>query len=358
MHLKEVQIKNKTLKLPIIQGGMGIGISLSRLAGNMAKLGGMGVLSAAHPGYKHPDFLKEPLDTNLNEMKNEIKKAKKIANGNGLVACNLMVAMNNYNMMVQAVIAGGADAIISGAGLPLDLPRYTKGHEIAICPIVSSGRALKLILRTWDRKYQTTADFIVLEGSNAGGHLGFKDEELRNHTCHSLEALLAEVLEVKKEYEEKYNHEIPVFVAGGVYDGKEVVHYMNKGASGVQMATRFICSEECDADYQYKEAFVNAKKEDVVLVKSPVGMTARALNNSFVQKVNKGQKIEKTRCFNCIKTCDPKITPYCITEALIRAVQGDVEDGLIFCGAKAYLNHEIKPLKEIVEDILKEAQAS
>lgn len=351
-----ITIRNKKMQLPIIQGGMGVGISLSRLAGYMAGLGGMGVISAAHPGYAYPGFETQPFETNLKAIKEEIKKAKELAAGKGLVGVNIMVAMRRYGEMVKAVIEGGADAIISGAGLPLELPKYTKGHDILIAPIVSSARAAKLILRTWDKRYGRTADFIVIEGHEAGGHLGFKEEDLVADHCQDNETIFNEVKAAIAPFEKKYAYEIPVFLAGGMYDGKDLAHALQLGAAGVQMATRFICTEECDAALAYKQAFVNAQKEDIVLVKSPVGMMARAINNPFVQKLNAGKRIERTRCYQCLIPCDPKTTPYCITEALIRAVKGDVEDGLVFCGSNAYRNDGIYPLFQVVNQIMQECE--
>lgn len=351
-----IKIRNKCMELPIIQGGMGVGISLSHLAGNMAGLGGMGVISAAHPGYAYPGFKEDVFGTNFKAIKEEIQKAKQIAKGKGLVGVNIMVAMRRYGEMVQAVIDGGADAIISGAGLPLELPKYTEGHDILIAPIVSSARAAKLILKTWDKRYGRIADFIVIEGHDAGGHLGFKEEELRQDKCQNNDLILAEVKEAIAPFEEKYDYEVPIFLAGGIYDGKDLAHALKQGASGVQMATRFICTEECDADVAYKQAFVEAKKEDIVLVKSPVGMMARAINNPFVQKLNDGVKIPRERCYQCLVPCDPKNTPYCITEALIRAVKGDVENGLLFCGENAYRNDGIYPLADVVKKIMQECE--
>lgn len=353
-----IKIKDKTLSIPLIQGGMGVGISLGNLAGHVAKCGGMGIISTAHPGYRHPDFYTNTLATNLQELDVEIKKAKDIADGKGLVGVNVMVAINDYEEMVNQAIKSGADVIISGAGLPLTLPKYTKGTDVAIAPIVSSGRVANLICRTWDKKFNVIPDFIVIEGSEAGGHLGFDKDEVIEHKTQSLETILEEVLEAIKPYEDKYHQTIPVFVAGGVYSGKDIRHFLNLKASGVQMATRFIATHECDASDIYKQMFVDCKKEDIVIVKSPVGMPGRAMKTELIEKLANGEKIPLTHCFNCLRPCDPKTTPYCISMALIHAAKGDVDKGLVFCGSNAYRIDKIVHVEELINELMKECEES
>lgn len=350
----EIKIRNKQLSIPIIQGGMGVGISLSKLAGSVARNGGMGVLSSAHPGYRCHDFLRDSVNVNMREMKNEVIKAKEIAKGIGMIAVNVMVAIRDYEKMILSAIRGGCDAIISGAGLPLKLPEYVKGKDIAIAPIVSSKKALALILRQWDKKYTRTADFVVVEGSKAGGHLGFHKEDLLNDTTDSLDTILEAVLEIVKEYENKYQQAIPVFVAGGISTGKEIKHYIDLGASGVQIATRFITTEECDASKEYKEKYCNIKKEDIQLVDSPVGMPGRALNSSLIKRLANGEKIPIKHCFHCLLPCDPKTTSYCISKALIEAAKGNEEEGLFFCGSEGYRHNKITTVKEVIEELMNE----
>ena len=216
-----ISIQNKSMDIPIIQGGMGVGVSLSSLAGHVANCGGMGVISAGHPGYQKEGFRNNHKETNLIALKEHIQKATEIAKGKGLVGVNIMVAGKGYDDLVNAAIDGGADAIISGAGLPLDLPRLAK-NKILMAPIVSSARAIKLILKMWDKKHECTADFVVIEGSEAGGHLGFKVEDLEAKITQSLEEILDEVKEEVTFYEEKYKRKIPLFVAGGINTGKRL----------------------------------------------------------------------------------------------------------------------------------------
>lgn len=345
----ELKIGNLIAKLPIIQGGMGVGISLSNLAGNVAKYGAIGVISAAHPGYLENDFEKNTLQANLRALKNHIKKAKEISN-NGIIGVNIMVAMKNYKDFVKSSIEGGADLIISGAGLPLKLPEYTKNNEIKILPIVSSSKATKLILSYWKKHYNKIADGVIVEGPKAGGHLGFKSDTLENDII-NFDDNVKEIIETVKQLEDEYKKEIPVIVAGGVFDSNDIKKYMELGAKGVQIGSRFVATYECDADIKFKEAYLNCDKDDIKIVKSPVGMPGRAINNDFLRKINnESDKINK--CYNCLVPCNPSTTPYCISEALINAARGDIDNGLIFCGANAYRINKIMSVKELLDELI------
>ena len=276
-----MRIGKHELALPILQGGMGVGVSMGGLAGAVAACGGMGTISTADAGYLEPDFDKHLFEANLRALKQEIGKAKEIAKGAGMVAVNAMVATVQYADAVRSAVAAGVDAVVSGAGLPLDLPELVGDSGTAKAPIVSSPRAAKLILKTWDRKYHTTADFIVLEGKDAGGHLGFDEEQLKAGACPTLEELLPGVLAEVRPYEEKYGHPIPVFVAGGVYTGADLARYTKLGAAGVQLATRFIATHECDASQGYKDVLLEAKEHDLAIIHSPVGMPGRAVRTPW-----------------------------------------------------------------------------
>ncbi len=254
----ELKIGNLIAKIPIIQGGMGVGVSLSNLAGNVAKYGAIGVISAAHPGYLENDFEINTLQANLRALKKHIKKAKQISN-NGIIGVNIMVAMKNYKELVEASIEGGADLIISGAGLPLKLPQYTQNSEIKILPIVSSSKAAKLILSYWKKHYNKIADGIIIEGPEAGGHLGFKDNNIEND-INEFETNVNNILETIKEFEKEYNKKIPVIVAGGVFDSDDIKKYIKLGANGVQIGSRFVATFECDANIKFKEAYLNCHK--------------------------------------------------------------------------------------------------
>ena len=345
----ELKIGNLIAKLPIIQGGMGVGVSLSNLAGNVAKYGAIGVISAAHPGYLEKDFEKNTLQANLRALKNHIRKAKDISN-NGIIGVNIMVAMKNYKELVEASIEGGVDLIISGAGLPLKLPEYTKNSEIKILPIVSSSKATKLILSYWKKHYNRIADGIIVEGPEAGGHLGFKPDTLDNDII-KFDDNVKDIIETVKQLEFEYKKEIPVIVAGGVFDSNDIKKYMELGAKGVQIGSRFVATYECDVDMKFKEAYLNCNKSDIKIVKSPVGMPGRAINNEFLRKINnETNKISK--CYNCLVPCNPSTTPYCISEALINAARGDINNGLIFCGANAYRINKIMSVKDLLDELI------
>ena len=341
-------IGDLTAKIPVIQGGMGVGISLSRLAGSVAACGGVGVISTAQIGWREPDFREHPFEANYRAIGKEIQKAREIAEG-GIIGVNIMVATQRYEEYVKTAVKAGVDLIISGAGLPIDLPKYVEGTKTKIAPIVSSLKSLNVICRMWERKYKKAPDLVVIEGPKAGGHLGFSREELDTFTDESYDGVIRSIIEKVKEYGEKFSKKIPVVVAGGIYDRADMDHALSLGADGVQMGTRFVTTEECDAAPEYKQAYIRAEKEDICIVQSPVGMPGRAIKNAFMDTV-KTDKCRIEHCYHCIVTCRPAEIPYCITQALVNAAEGRVEDALLFCGSNACRSHKI----EKVEDIMKE----
>lgn len=347
-----LKIGDLTAKIPIIQGGMGVGISLGGLAGAVAKEGAIGIISTAQIGFREEDFYENPIAANLRAMAKELKKARTIA-PKGIIGFNIMVATNKYEEYVKAAVKAGADLIISGAGLPMDLPAFVGKCKTKLLPIVSSKRAANLILKRWDRKYATTADAIVVEGPMAGGHLGFKSEELDDldslnaHYDEEIQAIINTVA----SYEQKYEKEIPVIVAGGIRTREDMEHCFSLGAKGIQVATKFVTTEECDADLRYKQTYINCSKEQICIVKSPVGMPARAIRNEFLDKVER-ERIAPKHCYQCLAKCDRANIPYCITEALIHAAKGEVEDAILFCGADAYKETKIRTVREVLADFL------
>lgn len=346
--MKGITIGNKSSKYPIIQGGMGVGVSLHKLAGTVSKEGGIGIISTADIGYKEADFEKNPLKADLRAIGKEIKLAREIAGEDKILGVNIMVAMNYYKEIVTECVKNKIDLIISGAGIPKELPEYVKGSDTKIAPIVSSLRCCKLIVKHWIKKYDYVPDMIVIEGPEAGGHLGFKQEEIETA---SLEEITKEIIEYIKEVEKEYNKKIPVIAAGGIWDKKDIQKYLALGADGVQMATRFVATYECDASDEFKTAYINAKTEDVKIIKSPVGMPGRAIYNKFIMETEKeNEKINK--CYNCIKTCDRKTTPYCITKALINSVKGNTENGLIFCGKNVDKIDKIVSVHELIATLI------
>lgn len=346
-----MKLGDKTLSLPLIQGGMGVGISLGRLAGNVAKCGAMGVISSVNAGFDEPDFLSDPVSANLRALEREIKRAKEIAAGAGLIGVNIMTAVTHYEETCLCAIKAGADAIISGAGLPKSLAGLVKGSKTMFAPIVSSGRAAKLLLRHYQKRFEIKPDFFVLEGSRAGGHLGFTREELDEGTARSNEEILKDVLDAADG--------IPVFVAGGVFDGRDMARFVGLGAAGVQIGTRFIATEECDAAEGFKQAIIDAKEEDVIIIQSPVGMPARALKTPLLDRLKSGEGFPAIHCNNCLEAC-PKgdKTPYCISRALVEAVHGNRQDGLFFTGANAGRINKIVKVKELIDEIMGEFYSS
>ena len=366
--LKALKIGEKTAKYPIIQGGMGVGISLSSLAGAVAKAGGVGIISTAQIGFREPDFAKNPLEANLRAIGQEMKKAREAA-PEGLIGFNIMVATKNYASYVKKAVKAGADLIISGAGLPVNLPEYVAeaaqeaGMKVKtkIAPIVSTVKSAMVICKMWDRKYQCVPDLVVIEGPLAGGHLGFSRERLselgadtkevdQTYKQEEYEEEIRGIIRLIKEYERKYNKEIPVVTAGGIYSHEDVLHQLSLGADGVQVASRFVTTVECDAKDSFKQAYINAGKEDIEITKSPVGMPGRAIVNTFLKGVGK-TPLNLKQCYQCLEKCDRATIPYCITEALVNSAQGRTEEGLVFCGSKAYKAKGLETVEEVMKDL-------
>jgi len=353
MNLKPLTINGKVVKFPIVQGGMGIRISLNKLASAAMNSGIIATISAAQPGFLNKNFRKDPVGSNIKALKIEIDKAR--ANSkNGILGVNLMHAATHYDEYASFLAKQDIDFIISGAGLPLDLPEYLKGSEVKGAFIISSGRAARIMLRSWDRRYQYMPAFIVCEGPLAGGHLGFSKEQMESGDYDSLEKIVIDTKAVVKVFEEKYNVKIPIIAGGGVHDGHDMADMIKVGADGVQIATRFIATYECDVEDSYKQMIIDAKEEDVVTTVSPAGLPGRAIKN-FLTKTLKKHNLELHYCVDCLKSCKKKDIPYCITEQLGNSTAGD-NNGLIFTGAKAYLVEKMDYLDNIVTEIIRECK--
>lgn len=350
MSRKPLVIGDLKAEVPVIQGGMGVGVSLSRLAGSVASCGGVGVISTAQIGWREKDFGENPFEANFRAIGKEIQKAREIAKGAGIIAANIMVATQRYEEYVKAAVQAGVDLIISGAGLPVSLPELVEGSKTKIAPIVSSVKSAKVICKMWDRKYHRTPDLVVIEGPKAGGHLGFSREELERIDELDYDQEILGIMEEVKKFEDKYECEIPIAVAGGIFDREDMDRALSLGADAVQIGTRFVTTEECDASEEYKKTYLQAKKEDICIVQSPVGMPGRAIRNSFMDKV-KQEKMPIKRCYHCIVTCKPKEIPYCITDALVQAVEGNVDEGLLFCGANAWRCDKIETVAGIMQEL-------
>lgn len=328
-----------------------MGISLGGLAGAVAKEGGIGIISSAQIGFKEPDFESCTKEANIRAIGSELQRARDIA-PHGVIGFNIMVALKYYDEYVKAAVEAGADLIISGAGLPTDLPSYVEGSRTKIAPIVSTEKSAKVILKYWDKKYSRTADMVVIEGPKAGGHLGFDKEQLDKFDEAAYDREVQAILAVVKEYSDKYGVKVPVALAGGIENAHDVRHAFSLGADAVQVASRFVTTKECDADTKYKERYIQAAKEDIVIVKSPVGMPGRAIRNPFMERVMSGERQAPRKCLGCLRKCNPAEIPYCITEALVNAARGDVDNALLFCGASAYRAEKIETVKEVVDSLL------
>ena len=358
MIMKPLKTGNTEAAIPIIQGGMGIGISLGGLAGAVAKEGGIGIISAAQIGFREEDFDRNPKEANLRAIKKEYDKARSIA-PHGVIGFNIMVASRHYGEYVKAAIDAGADLIISGAGLPTELPAIAAGHDVKLAPIVSTEKSAKVLLKYWDRKYRRIPDLLIIEGPQAGGHLGFSSEQLQLFTgedgtgeSDSYDEEVRSVIKTVRDFSEKYGRKIPVALAGGIENREMAAHAFSLGADAIQVASRFVTTEECDADIRYREAYLKARKEDIVIVKSPVGMPGRAILNPFMKRVMAGEKIPHSPCHRCLQKCSVTDIPYCITDALIHAAKGEVDDALLFCGANAYRANKIEKVKEVIDSLL------
>ncbi|HLP04444.1 MAG TPA: nitronate monooxygenase family protein [Paludibacter sp.] len=348
--MNELKIGNLTARIPIIQGGMGVGISLSGLASAVANEGGVGVISCAGLGLIYRHKAKDYMEACVLGLKEEIRKAKEKTSG--IIGINIMMALTNFGEMVKTSIAEKADVIFAGAGLPLDLPKYrTPDCVTKLVPIVSSARAAKIICEKWKTLYDYLPDMVVVEGPKAGGHLGFKKDQIENPD-YSIDKLIPEVVKEVAAFEEKYNQEIPVVAAGGIYTGEDMYNIMKSGAKGVQIASRFVTTEECDADIKFKESYIKANENEVEIIQSPVGMPGRALSGPFLEKVKQGLTAPKSCPYNCLHTCDYQKVPYCIIVTLYNAYQGKMDKGYAFAGKNAYRATKITTVKEIFSELI------
>lgn len=359
MSFPALHIGELTARIPVVQGGMGVGISLSRLASAVANQGGVGVIAAAMIGMREPDVARNPLEANLRALREEIAKAR--AATSGIIGVNVMVALTTFAAMVRTAIEQRADIIFSGAGLPLDLPRHLREvceqrkeeFRTKLVPIVSSARAATIIAKKWMQRFAYTPDALVVEGPKAGGHLGFKPQDIQDEQ-HSLERLVPEVVDAAKAMEDQCGRAVPVIAAGGVYTGGDIKRFLDLGASGVQMGTRFVATHECDADERFKQSYVNAHEEDVTIINSPVGMPGRALRNGFIDAMREGARKPFKCVFKCVSTCEQEKTPYCIAAALINAMKGNLERGFAFCGSNVARVDRIISVRELMDSLQRE----
>ncbi len=359
MSFKEIprlRIGDLEADIPIVQGGMAVGISLSGLAAAVANEGGIGVIAAAGIGMLEPDFSTNFKQANKRALRKEIRKAREATAG--IIGVNIMVALSDFDELVLVAVEEGADLVFLGAGLPLKTPRTLpldgwKKVATKVVPIVSSARAAKIIFEYWAKHYDHVPDAVVVEGPLAGGHLGFKKAQLSN-SDYALEKILPDVLSIIEPFEQDFAKRIPVIAAGGVFTGADIYKFVRLGAQGVQMATRFVATHQCDASAKFKEAYMKCEQGDLAIIDSPVGLPGRAIRNKFLEEVSAGFKKPFKCPWKCLRTCDFKSSPYCIALALTNAKKGNLEQGFAFAGANAHRIDRIISVKKLVETLLEE----
>ncbi len=355
-NIPNLNINNLRVKKPIIQGGMGVGISMSGLASAVANEGGIGVISSVVLGLLEDNPKTSFREGNKQVLKREIRKARSLTNG--VLGLNIMVAISDYDELVKIAFDEEIDIIFLGAGLPLKFPESIsvdrlKRGTTKVAVIVSSGRAVRLIFQSWQKRFNHVPDLVVVEGPMAGGHLGFKKEQIFDPD-YALEHLVPDVLSVVKRFELQFEKNIPVIPAGGIYTGADIFRFMKMGAQGVQMGTRFVATHECDASLKFKQAYINCKKDDLAIIQSPVGLPGRAIRNKFIDEVSSGDR-KPFRCpWKCLKTCNFREAPYCIAKVLANAQKGNMEEGYAFAGTNAYRVREIISVKELFENLEQE----
>jgi len=345
--LPELRIGDKTAAVSIVQGGMGVGISLSHLAAAVAAEGGIGVIAANAIGMIDPDYYADPTAANIRALRREIREARR--RSSGLIGVNIMVAVDCFHELLDAAVEERADILFLGAGLPIKgIPvAAIRRAGVKVVPIVSSARAARLIFKSWDKTYGDVPDGVVVEGPRAGGHLGFKPDQIDDPE-YRLEKIVPEVVEALAEFESRWNRTLPVIAAGGVFTGEDIYRFLKLGAKGVQMGTRFVATHECDADIRFKNAYVACREEDIQIIQSPVGLPGRAIRGKFLEAIGRGDK-KVFRCpSRCLESCGAREARYCISEALDAARKGDLENGFAFCGANAHRIEAIMPVKQLI----------
>jgi nitronate monooxygenase len=349
--LPSLKIGNLVISPPIIQGGMGIRVSGANLAAAVANTGCAGVIASTGIGL-FEDYQGDLLTFNGESLRGEIRKARSMSKG--VIGVNIMVALTDFENLVKVAAEENVDMIICGAGLPLDLPKLVGDKDIKLIPIVSSAKALSLIIRRWQGRYGKMPDAVIVEGVKAGGHLGYSPESIANGTAMPLEDIVKEVVAMANSFEKKF----PVIAAGGIFDGNDIAKFLKLGASGVQMATRFVCTTECDAHINFKQAYINAKEDDITIIKSPVGLPGRVINSPFVEKIKQGLTVPFKCTYTCLRTCEAEKAPYCIAKVLSNASMGKLDEAFVFAGSNAYKCTEIIPVKTLVDKLRKELSAA
>ena len=351
--LNKLIIGDLEIKIPIIQGGMGVRISTASLVSAVADYGAAGTISSVGLGYGRPDNKTDYHKASMDGLREQIQETKKLTNG--IFGINAMVALSNYEDLVNTVVKEDVHFIASGAGLPLRLPELTEGSPVKLIPIISSSRAADIVIKTWKKRYNRLPDAFIVEGPLAGGHLGFKYEELINNKTETLENITKDVVKLTNGYEKEYGTKIPVIAGGGIFTGKDIAGFLKLGVSGVQIATPFVTTYECAVDDKFKQAYLSAKEADVLIIKSPVGLPGRAIRTKLIDRVASGKKIPINCTYKCLKTCTPETAPYCIAEALFNAAAGNLDNAVVFCGADVVKIDKIISVKELLDGLVNDA---
>lgn len=356
--LEPLEIGGLHIKVPIIQGGMGVRVSTSALASAVANCGAAGTIASVGLPPDTPENRADVPKSSREHLIKEIRRARELSDG--VIGVNIMMALSNYEDMVRTSVEEKIDYIISGAGMPISLPEFAEGSSVKLIPLIASGRAAGVLMKTWKRRYNRFPDAIIVEGPLSGGHIaGYSLEELNAGRAEMrsrplLENALKDVLDLTGEYEKRYGARIPVIAAGGIFDGRDMAKFFRLGAKGVQIGTRFIATNECSAAREYKQLFVDSGEEDLVFIQSPVGMPAKVIRTKFLEDVLRGERKDFICNYRCLRTCDPSTVQFCIAKALIDAVEGDIDNAVVLAGSNVSRIKEIVPVRSIIDEIVSE----
>ena len=341
------------IPIPIIQGGMGVKVSTAPLASAVANCGGAGTIASVGLGSKAGEPEEDFIRSSREGLEREIREVR--SKTSGVIGVNILAALSNFDDLARTASREEIDYIVSGAGLPLRLPEFAEGSSVKLIPIVSSARVAHIIIKSWKKRYNRIPDALVVEGPLAGGHLGFSLDEIMAKKENVLEDIVVDVLNVVHEYEQQWDTAIPVIAAGGIFDGADIAHFLKRGVQGIQMGTRFVATDECSVPHAFKQKYLDARDEDIVLIKSPVGLPGRVIRTRFIDKLMQGTP-QKIICnYQCLKTCNVQTAPYCIALMLLNAVDGHlIEDAVVFAGRNVSRIKEIIPVKELMDRLVME----
>jgi len=348
MKLNPLKIRNLVSEFPVIQAGMGVRIGSAELAAASANAGGYGTIASVGLGDENHTDITNYFDHCSQALAELIRQARKATVGKKPIGINAMVALGNYSQVIKTAVEEKVDFIISGAGLPLNLPEFVGDADIALIPVISSGRAFEVVVKTWLRKYNRRPDAVIVEGPRCGGHLGFSMDQIENPETCSLDKLLVEVKEVSARYDMP---DLPTLAAGEVACRADVENFIRMGYDGVQIGTYFITAEESGIDEKSKQVFINATNDDIVIIKSPVGLPVRVIKTKLVQKVLAGERTQFTCPYRCLRSCNPAKSLFCIARALMATWHGDVDNGLYMCGCNLNAVRKIFPVKEFFDTL-------